>query len=113
MERAVLKLIEQYGWMLPEHPTSLHKVIEQLTAKFYATQIEQSRIPNLGMHQFNAVHLPKNEDLHLTTEQLRIKAIKIPQVPGHRHPAFAHGGDPRQSPGQDCRPCSSGWEGIL
>lgn len=81
MEEIALKRMEQYGWMIPKQPTSLRKVIEQLTAKFQATQMEHSMIPHLGMHQFNAVHLPKNEELHLTTEQLQIKAIKIPITP--------------------------------
>lgn len=40
--------------------------------------MEPGDIPNMWMHEYNAVHLPKNEELQLTVPQLQIKAIKIP-----------------------------------
>lgn len=73
-----LKLMEQYAWLIPKHPILLGQVIEQISKKFNAAQIENGDIPHLWMHRFNAVHLPKNEELRLAEEQLKIKAIKIP-----------------------------------
>ena len=78
MDSATSQLIEQYRWLIPYQPVSLHQVIDQLTNKLHATQIEYEQIPNLRMHMFNAVHLPLNEELKLTETQLRLKAIKIP-----------------------------------
>lgn len=78
MNDTELKLIEQYAWLIPKCPISLGQVIEQISKKFNATLIEYGDIPHLWMHRYNAVHLPKNEELRLAEEQLKIKAIKIP-----------------------------------
>ena len=78
MDSATSQLIEQYRWLVPSQPVSLHQVIDQLTDKLHATQIEYEQIPNLRMHIFNAVHLPLNEELKLTETQLHLKAIKLP-----------------------------------
>lgn len=72
-------LLERYAWIIPNQPVPLQTIIEQLTEKFHAIQLDHDKIPSLKMHLFNAVHLPKNEDeLHLTEDQLEIKALKIP-----------------------------------
>lgn len=78
MNDAELKLIVQYARLIPERPISLGQVIERISKKFNATPIEYGDIPNLWMHRYNAIHLPKNEQMQLTAEQLKIKAIKIP-----------------------------------
>lgn len=70
-------LFEQYEWLVPTQPVSFSKVIEEIVKKFDAQTMESSEIPNIWMHQFNAVHLPKNEDLQLTSDRLQIHAIKI------------------------------------
>lgn len=73
-----LALMKQYEWIIPKPPIPLCQVIEALSKKFYATPLEGSDVPFLWMHQYNAFHLPKNEQLQLTAPQLKIKAIKIP-----------------------------------
>lgn len=78
MDTATSKLIEQYRWLVPAHPVSLHEVIGRLSEKLHATQIELNRIPNLRIHMFNAVNLPSNEELKLSDDQLHLRAIKIP-----------------------------------
>lgn len=78
MKLAELNLMEQYRPLIPKQPVPLYTVIEQLTEKLHATEIEHGEIPGLKMHLFNAVHLPRNEELQLTQDQLEIKAIKIP-----------------------------------
>ena len=81
MDCAELKQMEQYAWLIPQQPKLLSEVIQELTDRFHAAQIETKKIPSLRMHQFNALHLPKNEELQLTTEQLKIKALKISITP--------------------------------
>lgn len=78
MKLADPNLMEQYRSLIPKQPVSLHTVIEHLTKKLHATEIELGRIPSLKMHLFNAVHVPKNEKLQLTQDQLELKAVKIP-----------------------------------
>lgn len=78
MSNAELKLMEQYNWLIPNEPVTLSRVIDQITKKFTAIQIEYGDIPNLRMHKFNAIHLPKNEQINLTAEQVTISAIRIP-----------------------------------
>lgn len=70
-------LIQQYAWLIPNHPVPLCAVIEQLTQKFHATQVKHDQIPHRRMHLFNAIHLPKNEELQLTEDQLDLNALKI------------------------------------
>lgn len=77
MNDTASKLMEQYTWLIPKHPILLRQVIERISKEFDASQMEYEDIPHLWMHQYNAVHLPKNEQMQLTTEQLKIKAIKI------------------------------------
>lgn len=72
------KLLEKYAGLIPKQPVAMRDVVEQLTKKFHATQIEYDEIPSLRMHQYNAVHVVKNEKLQLRQDQLQIKAIKIP-----------------------------------
>lgn len=81
MDCTELKRMEQYAWLIPQQPKSLGEVIKQITDRLHGTQIESKKIPNLKMHRYNAFHLPKNEELKLTTEQLKIKALKIPITP--------------------------------
>ena len=78
MNDADLKLIDQYKWLIPEERIPLAQVIEKIKAKFNAVQMESGDIPLLWMHKFNAVHLPRNEELGLTEAQLKIQAIRIP-----------------------------------
>lgn len=78
MNDAELKLIGQYAWLIPKRPISLGQVIERISKKFHTAPIEYGDIPHLWMHRYNAVHLPKNEQMQLTEEQLKMKAIKIP-----------------------------------
>lgn len=73
-----LALMKQYEWIIPQQPIPLCQVIEALSKKFHAMPLEGSDVPFLWMHQYNAFHLPKNEQLQLTVPQLKIKAIKIP-----------------------------------
>lgn len=73
-----LTLMKQYEWIIPKQPVPLGQVIEALNKKFHAVPLEGDDIPFLRMHQYNAFHLPKNEQLQLTVPQLKIKAIKIP-----------------------------------
>ena len=73
-----LTLMKQYDWIIPKQPVPLGQVIEALSEKFHAVPLEGGDIPFLRMHQYNAFHLPKNEQLQLTVPQLKIKAIKIP-----------------------------------
>ena len=73
-----LALMKQYEWIIPKQPVPLGHVIEALRKKFHAVPLEGGDIPFLWMHQYNAFHLPKNEQLQLTVPQLKIKAIKIP-----------------------------------
>lgn len=78
MNDTTLKLMEQYTWLIPKHPISLSQVIERISREFDAAQMECGDIPHLWMHQYNAIHLPKNEQMQLAAEQLKIKAVKIP-----------------------------------
>lgn len=78
MNDTELKLIERYAQLIPKRPIPLGQAIEQISKKLCATPMEHDEIPNLWMHRYNAVHLPKNEQLKLTTEQLEFKAIKLP-----------------------------------
>lgn len=77
MNDADCKLIEHYGWLIPKQPISLIQVIEQISKKFNAIQIPQGDIPHLWMHKYNAVHLPKNEQMRLSEKQLNVRAVKI------------------------------------
>ncbi len=77
MDCTELELMKQYAYLIPEQPKLLLEVVQQLENKFNATHIESEKIPSLKMHQFNAVHLPKNEELQLATDQLKIEALKI------------------------------------
>ena len=71
------KLMGQYKRIIPERRVSLTQVIDKIKTQYNATTIEYRDIPHLWMHKYNAVHLPSNERLQLTEEQLNIKAIKI------------------------------------
>lgn len=100
MNREESKLREQYTWLIPNQPVPLHSVIEQLTEKFQAVQIEHSKIPGLRMHLYNAVHLPKNEELQLVQDQLDIKALKIP-ISSQTEPYVKHNFVPISSEQED------------
>lgn len=78
MDPTELNLIKQYAWLIPPQPVPQGQVIDQLVKKLHAVPMEPGEIPNMWMHEYNAVHLPKNEELQLTVPQLQIKAIKIP-----------------------------------
>ncbi len=75
------QLLDVYHWLIPNKPVEFSSVIETLKQRFQATELDSSQIPNLKMHQFNALHLPKNEELHLCEAQLHIQAIRIPITP--------------------------------
>ena len=47
--------------------------------------MDANEIPNLRMHRFNAYHLPSNEILNLSEEQLEIKAIRVPTTDTTKH----------------------------
>ncbi len=65
-------------WPLSEY-TSFSAILEKLKAECCAIWLEESQIPSLWMHKFNAVHVPKNEEeLHLSEAQLHIQAIALP-----------------------------------
>ena len=60
-------------------------IIDKIKRETNANDILTSDIPNLRMHRFNAYHLPSNETLKLTEEQLQIKAIRIPIIDATKH----------------------------
>ena len=60
-------------------------IINKIKRETDANDILSSDIPNLRMHRFNAYHLPSNETLNLTEEQLQIKAIRIPITDATKH----------------------------
>ena len=77
---------------LEENPTAIVRglvpitdVVEKIKRETDARDMQVSEIPNLRMHRFNAYHLPSNEILNLTEEQLQIKAIKISITDATKH----------------------------
>lgn len=77
MSNENLELFNQYKWLIPDGHIPLTHVIEIIKTKYSAIQIESGSIPLLKMHKYNAVHLPRNEWLGLTEEEMNIKAIQI------------------------------------
>lgn len=65
-----------FNYVVSEY-TPFDKIIENLKKRYRVQSLTEEEIPNLSMHRFNAVHLPANESLGLSEEQLQIKAIKI------------------------------------
>ena len=77
---------------LEENPTAIVRglvpitdVVEKIKRETDARDMQVSEIPNLRMHRFNAYHLPSNEILNLTEEQLQIKAIRISITDATKH----------------------------
>lgn len=63
----------------------LAEVIDKIKRDTNACDIPIGDIPSLWMHRFNAFHLPSNEVLHLTEDELQIKAIRIPITDATKH----------------------------
>lgn len=63
----------------------LNAVIEKIKRDTHAYDMPTGDIPNLWMHRFNAYHLPSNEKLNLSEEELQIKAIRIPITDATKH----------------------------
>lgn len=72
--------IEEFVKRNPYFLTHRQIPIEEIVAglKEYLGAVELPEVPSMPMHRFNAVHLPSNEVLGLSEEELRIQAVKIP-----------------------------------
>lgn len=53
-------------------------LVEELKMEYPIENLQETDIPHLEMHYFNAIHLPNNEKLRLAKEQLRMRGVKIP-----------------------------------
>ena len=77
---------------ITEHPAAIvrgqipiREVVDKIKRETNAKDMQAGEIPNLRMHRFNAYHLPSNEILNLTEEQLQIKAIRVPITDTTKH----------------------------
>lgn len=66
------------------NPT-ISEICEKLKKEYGAVELPEERIPSLKwVHRFNALHTPENQEhLHLTEDQLHIRALQLPQSAGY------------------------------
>ena len=75
-----------------EHPAAMVRgqipvaeVVEKIKRETKAEDMQAGEIPDLRMHRLNACHLPGNQILNITEEQLQIKAIRVPVTDTTKH----------------------------
>lgn len=71
-------VLSRYPAIIVEHPVPMGEIVGRLIKQYDAEQFAADDVPSLQMHRFNAFHLPINDSLKLTMDQLQIQAIKIP-----------------------------------
>ena len=74
--RSMDEIVEQYASLVVRRRVPLRDVVNRFLTQYHAQRITD--IPNLQMHRFNAFHLPANEEMQLSMEQIQIQAIRIP-----------------------------------
>lgn len=74
----IKEFVNQNPWFLNHRQIPLEEIIAGMKEHFGALELPREEIPHLNMHLFNAVHLPRNEELGLPEDRLNIRALKIP-----------------------------------
>lgn len=74
----IKEFINENPWFLTHRQIPLEEIIAGMKEQLGAVELPQEEIPQLDMHLFNAVHLPRNEELGLQEDRLNIRAVKIP-----------------------------------
>ena len=69
-------IVEKNPSLVVHRKVPIRDVVDRMIAQYHAEPLTD--IPNLRMHRFNAFHLPANEALKLSMDQIRIQAIRIP-----------------------------------
>ena len=69
-------IVEKNPSLVVHRKVPIRDVVDRMIAQYHAEPLTD--IPNLRMHRFNAFHLPANEALRLSMDQIRIQAIRIP-----------------------------------
>lgn len=74
----IKEFIGENPLFLSHRQIPLAEIVAGIKDRLGAVELPCEEIPHLQMHLFNAVHLPRNEELGLTQDQLNIRALKIP-----------------------------------